>query len=102
MWTNPTSVKALHDANRIRSESTAAHKVVAARNALRTLQQYETVGPAILPAHHQPYYAALRARVDFPTRSLAEIAAELGITKDQYSARLRRAFEYAQQIGVPA
>lgn len=43
------------------------------------------------------YRAVLQARVDFPSHTIAEIAAELGMTKATYWSRLRRAYEAAER-----
>ncbi len=43
------------------------------------------------------YRAVLQARVDYPTNTIAEIAAKLGITKATYWSRLRRAYEAAER-----
>lgn len=45
------------------------------------------------PGIHAVWVAVLRARVDQPGASLAELAAAMGMTKDQYAALLRRALD---------
>lgn len=40
----------------------------------------------------------LRARVENPDKSLAQIADTLGITKDTYSSALRHAITYATKL----
>lgn len=86
-------------ANRARSEHAALYKVEEARKALRTMRKFD--GHPITrkwPGAFNTYYETLVPRVSCPRASLAEIAAKLGLTKDAYSARLRRALAYAQRL----
>lgn len=61
-------------------------------------------GPQVARAHaalksgHLPdrYRDVLQARIDNPTATTAEIARRLGMTKAQYTSRLRRALESAE------
>lgn len=46
------------------------------------------------------YRLVLHARVANPDKSLAEIAAELHVSKDTYSAALRRALRYAGRLAA--
>ncbi|MDP7721832.1 hypothetical protein [Mycobacterium sp. TY814] len=102
-WINPECIESLHAANRVRTEHAALHTVAAARKAVRVMRKWDghpdTRKPAGMFAR---YYRALNARVDYPDASLAEIAAQLGLRKDQYSARLRRAIAYAQTLEANA
>lgn len=102
-WINPTCIEALHANNRVRTEHAALHKVPAARQAVRVMRKWAGHPKTRKPAGmFGRYHRALTARVEYPDASLAEIAAKLGITKDQYSARLRRGLEYAQQLEANA
>ncbi|WP_157185985.1 hypothetical protein [Mycobacterium canetti] len=87
-------------ANRRRRDIAARRNVMRARSAIRAFHQY-----ADHPTwgwYYRAYAEALAERVNYPGASLAEIAAELGVTKDAYAARLRRAFEHARQLPVIA
>ncbi len=102
-WTNPTSIEALHAGNRVRTEHAALHTVPAARKAVRVMRKWAGHPNTRKPAGmFDRYYQALNARVDHPYASLTEIAARLGLRKDQYSARLRRAIAYAQNLEANA
>lgn len=102
-WINPTCIEALHASNRVRTEHAALHTVPAARKAVRVMRKWAGHPSTRKPAGiFNRYYEALNARVDHPDASLAEIAAWLGLRKDQYSARLRRAIAYAQSLEANA
>ncbi|MDP7703228.1 hypothetical protein [Mycobacterium sp. TY815] len=102
-WINPTCIEALHANNRVRTEHAALHTVVAARKALRVMRKWAGHPKTRKPAGmFGRYHRALTARVEHPDASLAEIAARLGLRKDQYSARLRRAIAYAQTLEANA
>jgi hypothetical protein len=47
---------------------------------------------------HTMYEEVLTARVLNPRATLAELADQLGMSKDTYAGRLRRALRYAQRI----
>jgi DNA-directed RNA polymerase specialized sigma24 family protein len=71
-----------------------APPVFLSANAARTLgAAAETVEAArhALPTAEPKYRDVLRARVEHPDASLADLALVLGISKDAYAARLRRA-----------
>lgn len=98
-WRNPTSIEAGHANNRVRTEHAALHTVAAARKGIRVMRKWAGHPDTRKPAGmFNRYYQTLNARVDQPDASLAEIAAKLGLRKDQYSARLRRAIAYAQNL----
>lgn len=71
-------IAALHTANAHRTTAAAADQVARARAALHT-------------ATDSGHVRVLRARVERPDASLAEVAASLGLTKSTYWGRLRRA-----------
>lgn len=77
-------VRALKGANRARAERAAARTVADAKAVLDAADD----GTMTLSAR---YRAVLTARVADPWASLAELAATLGMRKDQYAAALRRA-----------
>jgi hypothetical protein len=76
----PGSIGALARSNTTRTVHAAARDVDAARQILAR--------PATITPRHQ---AVLQARVDHPCDTLGQIADRLGVTKDAYSATLRRA-----------
>lgn len=73
--------RVLADTNAARRAAAAARTVDDAERALRDL-----------PRHADPALRRLlRVRVDHPDASLDELGGLLGMTKDQYAGRLRRA-----------
>lgn len=66
---------------------TAANAERTRTAATRVIAQAQAALPGCLPSET----AVLRARIDHPGESLAELANRLGVTKHSYSARLRRA-----------
>lgn len=94
----PTSLagSAFEDANRRRIEIAASRTVIEARESIAVLLRIKP--PKRSEAMHQRYLAALRERVQYPDKSLAEVAAIKRVTKDTYSCRLRRALEYAARL----
>lgn len=86
-------------ANSRRSRRAAARTVVQAREALQVLRAFDG-HPATLryPGVFDAYYETLAPRVSFPNDSLAELAFHLGVSKDTYAGRLRRALRYAQRL----
>jgi DNA-binding transcriptional regulator WhiA len=86
-------------ANRDRTINAAARTVDQANAALDII---DTVPVADHRARmlRPRYRLVLQARVANPDKSLAEIAAELRISKDTYSAALRRALGYASRIAA--
>ncbi|MCX8559806.1 hypothetical protein OS122_02690 [Mycolicibacterium mucogenicum] len=93
----PMNHPELHEANQARTRAAAARTVAQACAAMDIIDCHE-------PANNRDqdavfiHWHALKARHDNPDASLAEIAAILGITKDTYSARLRRALQYAAKL----
>lgn len=67
-----------------RTKGAAPRQVERAREALRTATDPEVI-------------AILRARVDMPTATMATIAATLGLSRDAYWGRLRRALRSPSQ-----
>ncbi|KIU17887.1 helix-turn-helix domain-containing protein [Mycolicibacterium llatzerense] len=84
-------------ANQARTRTAAERTVAEACVALDVINCHE---PTNNRDHDAAFihWHALKARHDNPQASLAEIAAGLGITKDTYSARLRRALRYAAKL----
>jgi hypothetical protein len=80
----------LRGANAHRAAAGAAAQVQQAYLALR-----RATDPGVI--------AVLRARIDHPDESLGQLGARLGITKDAYAGRLRRAIdEPASTTRTPA
>lgn len=73
----------LNYANARRTQKAAEQNVVEAKIQLHAYRDHPE-----LPAH---YLSALTARVTWPTDSLNQLGAKLGISKDAYHGRLRRA-----------
>lgn len=78
---NPTGLLSANDTRKV---SAAAETVEAARRAL--------------PYTKPEYRDILRARVERPDASLADLARVLGISKDAYAAKLRRALIEHRQV----
>lgn len=85
------SVVAAVAANHRRHVEGARRQIAESRAALRIV--------AMNPNRWSSLYEdALTARVLNPRLTLAEIADQLGMSKDTYSGRLRRALAYAQRL----
>lgn len=90
----------LIEANRQRRLMAGQVKAVSADVALTILSRphqrprHSHVNAVIL----RQYQDVLRVRAFQPKASLTELAETLGLTKHQYSARLRRALAYAQAV----
>lgn len=98
-WINPTSIGNCHANNRVRTEHAAQHKVPAAREAVRVMRAWVGHPDTRTPVGmFDRYYQAANARAESPDASLAQLGAKLGLTKHQYSARLRRAIAYANTL----
>lgn len=93
-YSNPEQLVA---ANRARKAQAAEVTVPAAKAAVDAIRHVRprTKFEANIRAVYLP---VLQARVKAPTRTLAQLAASLGMTKDTYSARLRRALRYGQKL----
>lgn len=87
----PANAADLESANRRRTTEAARRRVMESRKALRVLKKHAF-------RSHEPWMEALEARLLYPHDSLAEIASHLGISKDTYSARLRRAIDHATRM----
>lgn len=87
----------LHESNRARTRMAAERTVAESCVALDVINCHEPINNRDHDAAFIHWHA-LKARHDNPGASLAEIAAGLGITKDTYSARLRRALRYAAKL----
>lgn len=87
----------LADANRNRSREACERDVARAGAALRWLGHQPEPDDDDELAIVRRYRTALRMRENWPTDTLAQIAARYGMTKDAYSTRLRRAFRYAER-----
>ena len=86
-------------ANRRRTKIAAGRQVADAKRAIRIMEKLADQPVAELWDNcHATYQRALMLRIAHPTASLAEIAAVQRISKDTYSARLRRAFRYAAKF----
>jgi hypothetical protein len=79
----------LHSANAERNQQAAAETVHAARVRLTTATDPER-------------RAVLTARIEHPDATLAELAVLLGVSKDAYAARLRRALADIREQGRQA
>jgi DNA-binding transcriptional regulator WhiA len=84
-------------ANQIRAEHAAVQQVAQARKAIRTLESHRPRRDS-----HHSHLMALLERVRYPRSSLGEIATEIGVTKDVYASRLRRALAYARWLDQAA
>lgn len=82
---NDARADAMRAYNQVRRDAAAAATVEAAQRALADYY--------CPPEHH----AVLRARVEHPTASLADLAGILGVSKDAYAGRLRRALTDARE-----
>lgn len=86
-------------ANSRRRDNAARRRVAEARAAIWALERRQ---PEFRHYRYREFHelslAVLHARVQYPRHSLAQIAAEIGVTKDTYSARLRRALDYAGRM----
>lgn len=87
------SVVAAVVANNRRHVVGARRQVTEARLGLRTL----AANPRRVQ-WHELYQETLTARVLNPRLTLAELATQLGVSRDTYSGRLRRALAYAQRL----
>lgn len=74
----------------------------ARRSAAGAVAQVRQSYIALRHATDPGVIAVLRARVDHPDDTLGQIAARLGMTKDAYSARLRRALDAPRSASRPA
>lgn len=85
-------------ANHIRQQQAATHRIASAKAAIPIIRRM----PAEQINRHNPeytktrYLTVLEARIKQPDATLAELGARLGMTKDSYSAALRRATELVE------
>jgi hypothetical protein len=91
------SVVAAVAANHERHVNGARRQVTAARAALRALSMNQPRNP-FTRRQHVLYEEVLTARLLNPRATLSEIADQLGMSKDTYSGRLRRALAHAQRL----
>lgn len=88
--------KAMIAENHRRHVEGARKQVAEARVALRAVTTHSPTGR--FRTHHRMYTDVLASRVANPRLTLAELAFHLGVSKDTYSGRLRRALAYAQRL----
>lgn len=85
----------LVEANQKRSGEAAARRAAEADRALRILDTRPALHARPV---HQIHRDALYLRASKPKASLRELAAEIGVGKDVFAARLRRALHYATRM----
>ncbi|MGU3650630.1 hypothetical protein [Mycolicibacterium sp. A43C] len=91
-----TQYEALHSSNARRTASAAPQRVRDAESAIAVLTtRRPLLGDRPL---HDRYLRALQLRVEHPTLSFAELAAQSGQTKDAYAGDFRRALAYARSL----
>ena len=83
--------------NAVRSALAAERNVARAGDALEWLEYHPPGSPMV-----DRYRQAVRARMMWPGLTLAEIAEKYHLTKDTYSARLRRGIELAERAELAA
>lgn len=84
-------------ANDRRRDIAARRNVIRAREAITVIEGHRPKNAAQV-ATLNDYLIILQARVHYSAASLDQIAGKLGLRKDQYSARLRRALDFAEAI----
>jgi len=89
----------LHESNGRRTIVAAARTVAQACAGIDIIDAHEPTSVRDARAAFR-YRHVLKARHQHPDSSLAEIAAALGVSKDTYSAALRRALAYAARLAA--
>lgn len=91
--------QAFAETNYQRSREASKRDAQRARDAIRIIQAVPSVNLTLTEIQlRQRYLQVLRVRLQYPTASLQQLAGQCRVGKDVYSARLKRAFAFADKM----
>lgn len=89
----------LATSNYARSQAAAMRDAQRARQAMQAIQRVHVSKLTLVQIRlRQQYMQVLRVRVQHPQATLQQLAGRCNVSKDVYSARLKRAFNFAERI----